>query len=392
MILKRIIFRILIVCLAYTLLSNPMVLADAVKKDYSDPDTVQLKRITEQLLTNYYEGLVSGLYIPSDRILEDTDNTYLWKGYAQAETKAKFMLYQGVANYKFTIDYQAIEISGEYAELHTKINYDFYYRSSPEHEWNDRGTAYDFVCHKTDGKWYIANIDCKEMFFKKIKRTVDQYLLKNKSKSFRQAVDWYIFAREEDAKFILQERNEMREKSLLLEKQESTLESTSIQESEDISIQENTYTYQGQAKACDYAFRFGESPNNSPFCYYQGEDCTNFVSQCIWAGYGAYPYPYDDAKLKENMLNKVRMVPGVWAADEKGALMKWCRVDTFYDYVTDKTKTYGPKGDGINDEGKYVALSAYYLHPGNVLQFRFSNSTGNYNHSVLVTFRRDPVS
>jgi hypothetical protein len=145
-------------------------------------------------------------------------------------------------------------------------------------------------------------------------------------------------------------------------------------------------------KAIAYGRKFaGKNRDSSMFVIYT-DDYTNFVSQCVWAGYGAYPNPYNYETLKRNARNMHLMVPGEWAADSKGALTNWCNVEDFCNYLK-KSKTYGPKAVVDNDQNPWKYLGANSVVHGNIVQFRSRwASTGRYTHSALVCYDQVPAS
>jgi hypothetical protein len=152
-----------------------------------------------------------------------------------------------------------------------------------------------------------------------------------------------------------------------------------------------SYSYRpGQAAA--YALRFATEPCTSIFYYFKERDCANFVSQCVWAGYGGYPSPYDFETLRRNALRMIRMVPSVWAGDSKGASANWSNVEAFFHYVTDASKPYGPQGKSGNHQRPFYDLPADDIFPGDVLQFGYPGSRGVYTHSALVTHKLSPAT
>ena len=145
------------------------------------------------------------------------------------------------------------------------------------------------------------------------------------------------------------------------------------------------YPYQPE-KAVAYALRFARQPS-SIFPYFKDRDCANFVSQCVWAGYGGYPNPYDFETLRHNALKMFRMITRVWAADSQGAPANWSNVEAFFHYVTDLSKLYGPQGRGVNDQRPFDNLQADAIYPGDVLQFGYPGPRGIYSHSAIVTYK-----
>lgn len=119
-----------------------------------------------------------------------------------------------------------------------------------------------------------------------------------------------------------------------------------------------------------------------------GNDCANFISQCVWAAYGGWKPGYDLKTVEENkelIKQTVRMVPFVWF----GSLYfsgsnKWCRVVEFHDYAV-ASKTYGPKATRIF-EGEWKDLRPSMLQEGDVIQLVVASyAPYRYGHSLYVT-------
>lgn len=136
------------------------------------------------------------------------------------------------------------------------------------------------------------------------------------------------------------------------------------------------------SNGASYAQRFAPSTAPRWFYYVIGGDCTNFVSQCVWAGYGGYVSGNDTAS-KNNIANKVRMVPNVWHGRTGGGMPNWESVSSFWTYAV-SSKTKGPVATGYNNGGRYTGINSADVRAGNVLQVR-NGSSGSYGHSVYVS-------
>ncbi len=118
--------------------------------------------------------------------------------------------------------------------------------------------------------------------------------------------------------------------------------------------------------------------------YVAGLDCTNFVSQCIWAAYGGWSSNDSSNVIATNISNKKRMVSGKWQAGTGGGTSSWENVNSLWNYVTTNTGT-GPRAIGSNNNAPAYNTSALAIKTGNVLQFRnASHGNNNYQHSVYV--------
>ncbi|AFM01237.1 hypothetical protein Desde_2937 [Desulfitobacterium dehalogenans ATCC 51507] len=141
--------------------------------------------------------------------------------------------------------------------------------------------------------------------------------------------------------------------------------------------------------ARNWAHRFAELGESDRFFYTAcGNDCTNFVSQCIWAGYGGY-IEGNDTQTKNNIFNRVRMVNNVWQAGAigGGGVPNWENATNLWNYVTTNTGD-GPRATGANNNQPYYNLPPSSIYYGNALQIR-SGSSGEYAHSVFVTYSLD---
>lgn len=139
-----------------------------------------------------------------------------------------------------------------------------------------------------------------------------------------------------------------------------------------------------------YALRFAETPVTNRLFYTPVLGCTAYASECVWAAYGGY-LEGNDPKNRENIKNKVRMVPGAYEIGWYGGLYpggggayKWESVTGFWNYVTQPYHV-GPIGNGFNNEKKYHQIRPENILLGEVLQFRNGNPNKDYAHSVFVT-------
>ncbi len=149
-------------------------------------------------------------------------------------------------------------------------------------------------------------------------------------------------------------------------------------------ITENVAPYATQilysgARGAAYANKYYKN-SNSCFYFVNGYDCTNFVSQCIWAGYGGWNATMSDAAMINNISNKVCMT-STWYAGSGGGSAAWESVEALWDYAVGNTGN-GPKAFGYNDGGRYTNILPLDICVGDVLQ-RSPNGI-DYVHSMYV--------
>ena len=142
-----------------------------------------------------------------------------------------------------------------------------------------------------------------------------------------------------------------------------------------------------RAAAVAYAMKFAEVANNGIFKS-MGLDCTNFVSQCMWSGYGGTKgYLLDDtAALKARVAANYRQT-STWYGRNADSPYQYgsgafIRVVDFWDYVTTNTG-YGPRATGYNNNKVWTQLTVV-PRTGDILQV-YNASKGRYSHSVIVT-------
>ena len=142
-----------------------------------------------------------------------------------------------------------------------------------------------------------------------------------------------------------------------------------------------------RAAAVAYARRFAKVENNGIFKS-MGLDCTNFVSQCMWSGYGGTKgyYLNNTAALKARVAANYRQT-STWYGRNADSPYQYgsgafIRVVDFWDYVTTNTG-HGPRATGYNNNKVWTQLTVV-PRTGDILQVYISDQ-GRYAHSVIVT-------
>lgn len=168
---------------------------------------------------------------------------------------------------------------------------------------------------------------------------------------------------------------------------------------EDICVQRSTNVSYTPSKARNWGNKFGNKTQNYIFKR-ASEDCTNFVSQCVWAGYGGadgYSIPsnprVDDATcvaLKNRVASNYRMTSTWYGRNYDSPYgdppSQFCGVEAFCTYVTSNSGV-GPRATVYNNNSVYTNLSVK-IKPGDVLQF-YNSSLGRYRHSVIVVSQNE---
>ena len=113
--------------------------------------------------------------------------------------------------------------------------------------------------------------------------------------------------------------------------------------------------------AVEYAHRWAFSRNPAYFDFSAlGGDCTNFASQCLYAGTGVMNYT---PEFGWYYINSEQRAPS------------WTGVPFFWDFLTRRERTVGPYGIGIPRS---------LLRPGDFVQIRFEGSSDVFAHTPVV--------
>ncbi|GAB6273191.1 MAG: hypothetical protein STSR0004_00540 [Peptococcaceae bacterium] len=300
-------------------------------------------------------------------IMEDNLNTYFMKKLITHD----LLIDKQWEFYRMNLNYSRLNVSAATADVTVILNYD-YRNKGQEVTTSVRNIEYRFKLNNSEGKWKITEIieDSKE--FVNWQTDLQDFNTKwGLSLASKETIDHYFAYRAKEA----EEYRTLEEKwtGVPLAAEERTGSSVTPMA---------TFSYDS-AKGSRYAQKYAPEGQNSIirlFYYIPGGDCTNFVSQCVWAAYGGW-VEGNDAKSKENIRNCVRMVAGIWQGGG-GGTPNWEQVLKFFSYVI-SSKTYGPKGSKFAESvAKSFPLSS--IRVGDVLQVK-RGSGGTYGHSVYVS-------
>jgi hypothetical protein len=342
----------------------------------SDDPVDTLHAIVVRYLDTRYRALVNLDSATGEAIVNPTDQTAVAEAYRDVDVTIARELGCSWRDYSLKTEFVDVRVAGATADVTVRVDVDFHYKSSPEVDSGIYNVIHRFRLARAGDAWRIVSIDSDDEDFQRFKKEVMSKT--GKGLSVREATD--ITRRERIADLPR------------LAKQLRAIESqqpTTLEEADGLGalsvepMAAASYPYSG-SNGSIYAQRFATATATLRWFYYvDGGDCTNFVSQCVWAAYGGY-VPKDDATSKKNIANKVRMVPNIWQGGTGGGMPNWESVKKFWAYTTDSSKTRGPMANGYNDGKKYTGIKPADVSVGNVLQVS-NNSSSNYGHSVYVS-------
>lgn len=382
---------------------------DEIKIYVSNEVSTKIHNVINQYFELYYQSFVSlkASNMSSNVVLND--NTFLYKTLLETDIDNSITLGTGYSSY--LLDLNTIEfksVSENNCTVKTLHDLKYNYAISPEINSALYNVRYDFNLEKINGTWMITKISSTFDEFDEFKEEVaENFDTKENlnSKNFKKAVSETSVEFKNNAKSFKKTRKDQYTKldSKMLNcdpvlytdnryhtdesKKGKNLFSMCIDvigsglsklDNAQVASAASTYSY-SYSKGVAYASAYAESSTSSRLFYTTGSDCTNFVSQCVWAAYGGYVNG-DLSKTKGNIRNKVRMT-STWFAGTGGGASNWESVSSFYNYTT-SSKSTGPEGTGYNNNKFASSLTSIQI--GDVIQVKRSGSA-TYGHSVYVT-------
>lgn len=346
-------------------------------------DDKEVKSVISQYFDNYFKSYQTLEIVNSDNIIEDNENTLLYKKMHEFSVEANKLIGLSYTTYKVNLDFQSISYSKNIANVDLLMNCDYVYSSTPDAK-SSMGLSYKFCLIRENNEYKIISIDSNFDEFDNFKKSVEEKVSSSKI-SKRDAIN---ITKEEKIQEIRDTVKYIAGNSANSEISPTDI-STSPNEVIPLAVT-STFSY-NRMLGRNYAERFAEESDLDARFFYTipdnlGGDCTNFVSQCIWAAYGGY-VEGSDTQTRNNITNRVRMVNNIWQAGTGGGVPNWESVMNLWTYATTNTGN-GPKATGANNGQPYYNLSPSSIYYGNVIQKR-ADSTGDYTHSVFVTYSLD---
>lgn len=355
-------------------------------------NNARVRETIDQYFKGYFDSQRNLSLVDLNRLLADNDNIQLNEAYRATVVEEQRLFNTGIASYQYRIDYRNLVINADQAEVDLQLDLDFYYKNAPAGMRSAiHGLNYHFTLKPEGTRWQITQIDTDLLGFKVFKDQVQQTMTQNPSLKRSEA--------------IRRTGQLMRSNFQMMRQNSVYLQGEPVSQSGNGGISDNNFTTQSvfvtytnypynPANGAKYARKYATAPVNERLFYtaYRTDeygrsyevDCTNFVSQCIWAGYGGY---VDGATTQNqnNIANKIRMVPNVWHAGTGGGMPNWENAGKFWDYLI-SSKTAGPQGTAAySDQRLYTATPAESINIGDVLQFWYDG----YSHSVYVSDKQD---
>ena len=343
-----------------------------------------------ELLERQFEANKSGSTIYTDDILSDTPGTELYKQYLYWYSGKCTATQEYWTDYEYNLNVDSVD--GNTIIFVADLKYG---RTCSKYQSEAYGFKYQIDLAEHDGKLLISYIDSDEMNFYGFKNRITGGTRSNSlgvdtiSPITKSTLDAMIT----DYANMKAAMNAMEVNAADVIDMETSYEAYLETADSDAAARATTATYayereRGRRYADLY---YTESGRNTCFENFdeEGGDCTNWVSQCVWAGYGGWTDGDSVATMTANIAARKRMQPSNnianWSGHANGAGDAWANVTAFWNLVV-SNPSIGPRGTDHYDGVKWSTsgMQSTEVVTGQVLQLR-NGSSGRYAHSVFVT-------
>lgn len=375
--------------------------------EISDKQKEKMRSLVTDFFEAYYDGLVNQKIPALDRYVVSNNNTNLYLSMLKSDVQRSIILGTGYKDYKMNIAECSIEsLSQNCYKVKFLYDLEYHYKMSEDiasAEYNKNFEIELKLISDNELRLSKFNSDSKEYdnFKEEITETCIAENGRLSTKNYMNSLDIVSEKVKYETKEIKNQLGIHAGKKLSQNyayadrEEEENEKDHAWDKAGDLFF--NTLAYFDNSKKASAASKRTYSPANAVkyarkyanvgknkkgkllFYYVNGNDCTNFVSQCVWAGYGGYVSD-DISKTKKRIANKTYMT-GSWYGGTGGGYANWENVSKFASYVS-ASKTYGPRGKIYNNNGKCTKLSGIKL--GDVIQMKSANAS-RYGHSLFVT-------
>lgn len=353
-----------------------------------DDETLQVEAtvLLSNLLEQQFKANETGTLIDTSGILANTPGTELYKQYLYWYSGLTDATQEYWTEYDYDLRFDSIE-NGT-AVFTADLSYG---RAGTIGRSEGYGFEYLVRIEEQNGKYYISYIDSGEMNFDGFKILISSNCDEGIALA-SEDVDT-VSVNELDALIADYVRLKAKDAAAVINPEDvvdmEAEHAAYIAGQMDGVIAKSTassYTYDRE-RGRRYADLYYTTGNDD--CFYKASaNCTNWVSQCVWAAYGGWSDGDSVATMQTNISNGKRMQPKTvmdnWFGHKNGISNPWGNVSNFYNFVTGSPET-GPKATSKNDGNKWSGnFVSTEIVTGQVLQLR-KGSSGKYAHSVYVT-------
>jgi hypothetical protein len=344
------------------LINTPIVMAFSSESPKYDAGEALLRELIDRQLSS----ITTGVFINIDDITIDTEQMQMYNRFMEWRVVEAVALNTTYSKYDFYINDYSVNPDGLSATAYLNIRVE-YANGAGEGGYSNCLQEVEFI-QTTDGL-KISGYSSQDDMMR------DFHDLYNKQLSEVKNPDLLLEIMIEDIYDLAIEMGEVANNPSI----EAPIEMTPA------SIGSCSYnTANGVAYADKYAY------TSNPCFVTLSVDCTNFVSQCIWAAYGGWSGG-NESTMRTLITNRTYMMSSSsldnWFGHSSGVSNPWGSVTNLWNFAT-SNPSVGPKARGNNNGGHYTNVSYLDINPGDVLQIKMEGydtySGYNYAHSLYV--------
>ena len=374
---------IALLCAFSLFFSSTGILSTIAKAEENDYTKIQ--QVIHSYFDSLYSSLVSGKAENTSTILGDTALASIPQKIIEKRTLIATTLNDPIDSYDVEITFNNLDVQDNYALAEIWKYAEYHYVHASDDLLSAEGCPYSILLQKTDGKWEImamtseSDIDLREVQ-DALNIPTNLSLRAQKTSITQEMVDNYF----------------SQSAACIREVAKTPKVSVSIMPNNQ-KRSPYLYPFNGQ-RAQKYARQFANEKNDMTadekiFNEYSA-DCTNFVSQCLWAGYGGWFDTQTVAYNRNRVINEARMVPGSWTGSvynqSNNSTYSWINVDGLYNFLVG-SHTYGPVIDTSNIQSGHTS-SFYWSTVGYCDILQFNQDGSDWGHSAFVTNVEDTSS
>lgn len=377
------------------------------RREVPNKQKEKLKKLVTDFFETYYDGLVNQEVPALDKYVLSNNNTSLYLSMLNSDVERSIILGTGYKDYKMNIVECSIEsLSQDCFKVNFLYDLEYHYRMSEDISSAEYNKNFKIEIKLiSDNELRISKINSNSKEYDNFKKEITETCIaengklsaknygnslnivservKYETKDIKNQLGIHVGKKLSHNYAYVDYDEERIEKDYAWDRAGDLFLNTlaKFDNSKKASAaSKRTYSATNAVKyARKYANVGKDKKGKLLFYYVNGNDCTNFVSQCVWAGYGGYVSD-DISKTKKRIANKTYMT-GSWYGGTGGGHANWENVTKFASFAS-ASKTYGPQGKIYNNNGKCTKLSGIKL--GDVIQMKSANAS-RYGHSLFVT-------
>lgn len=328
-----------------------------------------------ELLTRQFDALIIGNNVETGDIFYASDSTKLYNQFLRWRIKQSQIMDTSWSSYNYNL--LSVDYDKDIEDLLIRGTFNLQYTYANGLEGKQNNINFDAKIKSIGSNYLIESFNIDEVMFDDFKvalnyeNIIELDIINHNVKNINiddinNAVDRMLLQIELTTELPVQEVN--------------------VVDTPFIKTRASSYNY-NKPNGVAYAKKYAETKNTS---FYDadrtGGDCTNFVSQCIWAAYGGWKPGDSTTTMTNNINNRVRMMPSTtlsnWFGHKNGGGTPWENVEGLWNFVTSNSGI-GPRANGSNNNAVYKNLVAFSIAQGDVLQFKRSGDS-RYGPSVYV--------